>query len=447
MDAPIRYEAIPWRRIFPWLHVTRAFWIAVDFRKLLLAAAGLLLTSAGFAVVDQLPFGRPVVDALAEEEGRWPWQWSLRFGPPASDGVPHENALSEFRGVLDHPARTIVRAFGNWQAVLHPLRSISGPAVRVFRGYSEWTEIADAVTRVLWALVVWSVFGGAIGRIAAVQFARDQQVGLRSALKFSLQRFFGYLSAPLVPLGGVAILWGLCVVGGWLGRIPGVGEAILGALWGLELVFGLMMAVVLIGLAVGWPLMFATIGVEGTDGFDGLSRMYNYVCERPLYYLWQIGLVLLYGSASVFFVWLVAQLLVHLAAWGVSWGLGYDATARLLAGSPPVTVQGMKSFGDGTLVAAGTLGSEFVRWWMCLLATLVMGFVYSYFWTSATILYFTLRRSVDANDFDEVFLEDEQEEDELLPLVGAAAMGETDRIAPRAAEIPPGTSPPVDLAP
>jgi len=446
MNEPqIRFESIPWRRIFPWLHLTRAFWIAIDLRKLLLAAVGLLLTSLGWLVIDQLPFGQPVPSP--DVQGLWPWQWNLGYELPSRNVDLPGSALSEFRGVLDHPGVTLIQSLSNWQIVLHPLRSISEPCARLFRGSSTWAEIADAITRLLWGLIVWSVFGGAIGRIAAVQFAREQQVGIRAALRFSLSRFFGYLSAPLLPLSGVAVFWGLCVIGGWLGRIPGdVGDAILGALWGLELVFGLIMAVILIGVAAGWPLMFATIGVEGTDGFDGLSRMYNYVFERPLYYLWQTGLALLFGSACTFFVWLMTQLLVHLAIWGVSWGHGYAETIVLVAGSPPITTGGQYSSPLRDIDPSVAIGAQLIRAWMCVLATLVMGFVYSYFWTSATIIYFTLRRSVDANDVDEVYLEDEAEEDELLPLVGAAAMGSTATLEPPPAE-PPGMSPPVDLTP
>jgi hypothetical protein len=457
-ETPIRLEAIPWRRLLPWLHLTRAFWIAVDLRKLVLAAAGLLLTSAGSLVFDQLPFGRAVLERSGvgnPEAERWPWQWSLGYRIAGSGNAndSRSNALSEFRGVLDHPAATLTTALGNWQIVLHPIRAISEPAARFFHGYATWTEIADSATRLLWMLIVWSIFGGAIARIAAVQFARDQMVGIREALGFVVQRFFGYLSAPLLALAGVGILWGLCVIGGWLGRIPGgVGEAILGILWGLELVFGLMMSVVLIGLAAGWPLMFATIGVEGTDGFDGLSRMYNYVIERPLYYIWQIALMLVYGSSSIFFVWLMVQLLVHLAVWGVSWGLGYEATVGLLAGSPETVIGGLRTFGDGTNAPASALGAQIARGWMCVLATLVMGFVHSYFWTAATIIYFTLRKSVDANEFDEVYVEGAPEEDELLPLVGAAAMGEAGRDAAPSGTAPqppaqPNDAPPVELAP
>jgi hypothetical protein len=148
----------------------------------------------------------------------------------------------------------------------------------------------------------------------------------------------------------------------------------------------------------------------------------------------------------VFFVWLMAQLLVHLAIWGVSWGHGYEETVNLVIGSPMMTIGNLADRDFHPMPLTASLGAQITHGWMCMLATFVMGFVYSYFWTVATIIYFTLRRSVDANDLDEVFMEDEGDADDLLPLVGAAAMGETATLTPPPAE-PPGMSPPVDLTP
>ena len=48
------------------------------------------------------------------------------------------------------------------------------------------------------------------------------------------------------------------------------------------------MALLLLGLAFGWPLMWATISTEGTDSFDALSRSYAYVFQRPLRYLFYV---------------------------------------------------------------------------------------------------------------------------------------------------------------
>jgi hypothetical protein len=440
-EHPVQFDNIPYRRLFPWLHLSRAFWIAADFRKLLLAAMALLFVSAGSLVFDQLPFGKPrsPAEAIDRENARWSWQNSL--GYESSSGAGN----SGIQDVWKSPGETLLRAASNWQVVLLPMRDLLGKAPVLFKGNASLPELADAATRLLWNLVVWSIFGGAICRIAAVQFARDVQIGLRDAVMFSFSKFLGYFSAPLMPLVGVAILWGLCVIGGWIGRIPeGVGEVALGVLWGLELLFGFLMAVVLIGVTTGWPLMFATISVEGSDGFDGLSRAYNYVFERPLYALWQVVVVMALGSVTIYFVWVLSQVLTNLTLWGVSWGQGYDATARMITGSPPLV--------SGAAIAyspeSHTVGSAIARGWMYGLSLLVVGFVYSYFWSSATIMYFLLRHSVDANDFDEVFTDDADEPDELLPLVGTAAMGDA-ALQPAAGQTPPAPAAekPVDLTP
>jgi hypothetical protein len=437
-ERPVQLYNVQYRRLFPWLHLARAFWIAADFRKLLLAAAALMLVSLGSLACDQLPFGMASSDeeSAALDGGRWPWQWPLGY-----DLWHGGDGLAELRGGLRDPRNLIFRAASNWQIVLLPFREFIEPAARLFRADATWPQLADAATRSLWNLVVWSLFGGAITRIAAVQFARDQQIGILRALAFSGARFPGYLSAPVMPLFAVAIFWALCVIGGWIGRLPGgAGEAILGVFWGLELLFGFLMAVVLLGAGIGWPLMFATISVEGTDGFDGLSRAYNYVFERPLYLLWQLIVTMLYGSLMIFFVWLMAQLLTQLAVWGVSWGLGYEAVAGLLGLPQEPAVPG--PYAD----AASAWGAGIARGWMHALSLLVVAFVHTFFWSSATIIYFVLRHSIDANDFDEVYVENAEEKDELLPLVGTAAMGEAAQQAPAAG--PDSQSvPPVDLTP
>ena len=55
------------------------------------------------------------------------------------------------------------------------------------------------------------------------------------------------------------------------------------------------------------------------------------------------------------------------------------------------------------------------------MGVLVSGFVASYFWTAVTVIYLLLRQVDDATDFHEVYMPEEKEADELLPLVGVAA--------------------------
>src|SRR5207248_2453545 len=74
---------------------------------------------------------------------------------------------------------------------------------------------------------------------------------------------------------------------------------------------------VLVGL-IGWPLMNATISVEGSDSFDALSRSYSYVYQAIWHYLWYGLVALFYGMALVFFVGLMASLIIFLPKWAVS---------------------------------------------------------------------------------------------------------------------------------
>ena len=76
------------------------------------------------------------------------------------------------------------------------------------------------------------------------------------------------------------------------------------------------MALLLLGVLFGWPLMWATISAEGTDSFDALSRSYAYTFQRPLHYLF-------YAIVAGFIGWL-GWLLVQNFAAGVVW-MGYWA--------------------------------------------------------------------------------------------------------------------------
>lgn len=451
-EHPVTVESIRFRRMFPWLHLFRTFWIAADLRKLVLAGIALLLIASGEWVVDQLPFAPPLqpidqielVGTLPGDQvatpvravpGRWPWQQNLGYSQQET------GAVGLARSVLANPWRTLDSVVSNWPVVLRPMTALLASPLALLRPSASWSDRAYHVTRFLWSLCVWSIFGGAITRMAAVQFARDQQVGLWVALKFSSRRFLDYISAPLLPLGAVLLLVALCALGNLLGRIPGAGEYIVGLFWGIGLLVCFLMALILIGIGTGWPLMFATISTEASDGFDGLSRAYNYVFERPWLYLWSIVVAMCYGSLVIFFVWFVGKFVIELSQWGAAWALGAEGAQTLLSRTPelfrsqPVNV----SIQSGPYEA----GSRLISFWLCGLALLVMGFIYSYFWSTVTVIYFILRHSADGNDFDEVHLDDSSEPDDLLPLVGEAAMAAQASAQPEAPPAPPA----VDLTP
>ena len=74
----------------------------------------------------------------------------------------------------------------------------------------------------LYFLCVWSIFGGAIARIAAVHVARDEKISIRQALRFSTNKFLSFLSAPIIPLLIVVAVGLVIAVGGipWEYPVP-----------------------------------------------------------------------------------------------------------------------------------------------------------------------------------------------------------------------------------
>ena len=113
-------------------------------------------------------------------------------------------------------------------------------------------------------------------------------------------------------LGTVMYLWG--------GRpfLTGAISEIRSRTPGMMLLIGLVMALSLVGLAVGWPLMAPTISAEGTDSWEALSRSFSYVFQRPWHYLWYGLVAVAYGAVVIFFIGFMGSFIVYLSKWGVS---------------------------------------------------------------------------------------------------------------------------------
>ena len=183
-------------------------------------------------------------------------------------------------------------------------------------------EFGLALLTAIWGVLVWGFFGGASARVAMLDLARRERVGIGGAMKFAGKRLLPLVGAPLSPLIGLAFFASLCGVFGlvWYRFLGEVGETIGGVLFFLPLIAGLVMALIVVGLAVGWPLMVQTVAAESQDAFDALSRSYSYVYQRP----WKLGFYVLVslfvGAVGYAFVLLVATLTIRLALWGVTFG-------------------------------------------------------------------------------------------------------------------------------
>lgn len=426
------------QRLAPWTQLVHTFRLALRIRQLLLAAVGITLTCLGWRLLEtwlSTPIPAESGPAILELTP-WPWDRELGFGLTHSDtfGEPPINTLGALASGLREPQRFFRQVFGNWSATLKPVTELLTPGQQLFEPTASATERMLALLKLAWWLMVWGLFGGAVTRSAAVEFAREQNCHLSGAVRYAGQYYFSYLVGPVLTLLAVLGVCLLLAVAGLVSRVTLIGPILGGVGAGLLLIIGLLLAILVMGLAVGWPLMFATVSVEGTDGFDGMSRAFNYVYERPLLYLGQIVLSMVYGSFAIFCVLFLAQLGSLLTLQGLAstapsgWIESIAESAPDLLAPPldntawvsPVTSP--QSEPPPSLPGAA-LGTSLFSSWLCAWATLVQGFVYSFFWSCATVIYFVLRNGVDGNEFDEVFSGIQPEPDDLLPLVGAAQMG------------------------
>ena len=82
-----------------------------------------------------------------------------------------------------------------------------------------------------------------------------------------------------------------------------------------------------------------------------------------------------------------------------------------------------------------------IHFWAGCVKLLAVGYLFSYFWTASTAVYFLLRRDVDHTEMDEVFLDaDQSEPSPELPIIGKDPADAP--VAERDAGSAPGDRPP-----
>ncbi len=339
------------RRFFAAVPLLRAVGIASSPKNLIIAAVGLLAMWAGWSALDR------VFDVNGPDLARF----SARSTGRVLDNLSAAG-LSRAAGLMTFPARMVVEPFAS-----------------VFRrqvGPEPW---AWFVLRGLWALVVWALAGGAIARIAVVRAAGEPGIGLVSAVRFALRRSIALIAAPLTPLLVVAFFGVGCAAFGLLYRLPGtIGPIVATILGFLPMIAGLVMALILLGLALGWPLMIVTVAAEGEDAPDALSRSYSYVNQRLPRYLVHLAIAWAIGAVGLIVAILFSEAVLGLAGWGVGLGAPDDPNSL------------------GRIEESRAV-------WIGLVDWLVHAWIYSYFWSSASILYLILRRDVDGTDWHDIY--------------------------------------------
>jgi len=383
-DQYAHVRSVNWLDICPWLNILKSMQVAISFRVLLLGAVGLFLMLTGQILIEQM-FGESPKNAgetyisqsatisPADATKKCPWTAPNRLIPQKPDAMAEASPLNT------------PPVISNWLELSDPLFGIFNEAPTV----KKW---ASTILYGFWILFVWGFFGGAICRIAAVQLAVGERVGIVEALRFSCRKWLSFVGAPFMPLLGMAIVILVCGLIGILVLIPYVGPFLIALVfYPMLLVAGFVLSVLLLGLFFGWPLMWGTIATEGTDGFDALSRSYAYTFQRPLRYLFYVVVAMILGILS----WL---LISH-----------FTAAVVFLTERAYLSIVGL--FGTNVADISGmTTGTNIMSFWLTGAKWLACGFIFSYFWTAVCGIYLTLRRDVDAREIDEVYLEEPEED-------------------------------------
>lgn len=392
-DSKLGNPPKTWRDQFPWLLVLRAFRVAIGIQLLIVAGLCAVFVSAGWSLSakcfttptasDADPTNSVAATLAADHEflSKWPSERS----EPALPQVPLLRGSTTLSRVHASAPASPVFAL--------PARMIL-PAARLFERELSIGQFFYYLTGGLWTLVVWSVGGTAIARMALVKIGREGRIDMTSALSFAQRKSLSVLGATLMPLFGVLLLAIPIAVLGIVMRV-GFGAFVAGLLWPVVILVGAMMAMMLLGILFGWPLVNVALAAEGTDAFDSVSRAYAYSFQRPWRYLGYALAAAVAGMLGWLLVWGFSEAVIAMGYWSTTWGMGRENVNVLVTNR------------DG-LTGLTWAGAKMIGFWTGLARTIASGYGYSYFWCGMSCVYLLLRNDVDSTEWDHVYDSDGQ---------------------------------------
>ena len=373
---------VRWRDALPWWIIFRAAGAAFGPTVILLAGLGSLATWAGWSLADR--FGLAVADptaAVLAGAGGDP----LVLPPPQPRVAPGQPAAT----ALGLPAGWLTAAVGR----LPPVAAELARLVRLpFDPRAGVRDAGGGLVRLGWFVLVWSIFGTAITRRVALSLVSEEVPGLTGAVWYGARKWLPAFNSFLFVLLGIAVL---SVPGAALGLFmrTDVGVAVAGVVWPLVLAGAAVLAILLVGLVAGWPLMVAAVGVERGDSFQAISTAFSYLYQRPLHYAFYATVAAVVAVPAMAMASLFGGLTVTLADWAASFGMGHERAAAVAAG--------LAAAGG-----AGAWGGRAIAFWRDVVGGLAGAFVWGHTWACATAIYLLLRQDVDGTELDEVVLDE-----------------------------------------
>lgn len=418
-------DGVKVKRLLPWLNLFRAFRLAIGLRVLVLGVLASALLASGEYAITWLPFApqmsRPVADAeIGPRRTTWPWEPGFVVDPNEERALRTSASIER---MAEDPIGVLQASVKFGHVVLWPAQTVIQPAAALFSSNLSWNQAATKWCHLIWALLVWSIFGVAIVRIVALEFAGRESPTLSGSLSFSGEQLTSAIGSVILPSVALAGLYLACRIAGWLALVSWL-RPVVAAFWIIDLLCGLGISIILMLLAAGWPLMLCTMAIDRGDAFEGFTRAFSYVFGRPWYALWLLLLTTLYGSLVFVFLVTIFSSAASLAE--VAAG-GHPGIDQITVSTPSLIENGSDTVSGGEI--AGAIGGFWLRIW----ASLCVGFIGSFFWSASAMAYLLLRRSVDATPLEEIHDADAQAGTDVLPLSGMAAAEQREKagVVPR----------------
>jgi hypothetical protein len=403
---------------FAFTRLLRTFRMAVAPAKILIAMMAIILICAFGWLMDTITINTqnalsdkktmmPSADAIAEYDT--PSEW-----PIYKDRKMLFSVLEEFS-----KTRGVFSTLWNYTTARFHAAVIS--LLFTFPPLEMLVNLWLCVTALLWAvkfhpiysvvfltfiIVVMSFAGGAICRLAALEFSRDEKPGLAEAFKFSWQKLGGFLTAPAIPIGIMVVCGGCITMLGIAGNIPVAGKLIMAIGLPIALIIGLVISLFLVGTIIGANIMFPAIAYEGSNGYDAISRSFAYVFAHPWAITFYGILALIYGAASYFLVRTFVFLLLFITHTLMDIGLSNSGSGTMLSKiwAKPEPFNLLRENPEISLNSIELASSLIINTAVLTVVALLAAFVLSFYYCSCTIIYALMRERVDKVPTNEIYI-------------------------------------------
>lgn len=397
-----------------WRDVLSSYTYAVDGKKLYLGFTGIFLNVLLFIILVSIYRTQLAVRVDAQGE------FATDYLGPWFQGILAPSEGLSLAGLFSIDGKAGILA-----SIVHLYNPFGGGLGHFAFSLLAW----------LGALWIDSGRGGAIARLTALEYARDELPTIGDGTGMVKARRLEFFLTPVTPLVGIVFMWLCLLLGGLIASIPYVGPILMIPGYLLCILAAMVMTFLIVIGLLCCGLMMPAMAVTGKGAFDSWTSAYTYV-------LWAFGRFIGYcvTSAAVGIVSFAAALGVTMLLLGTmhasinmgtpgerDW-LGFengDGWALRMPAPEPVVRSPETPSGTGAAdepaVASNTIGSAeskadgeggsrafaatirpIVYLFYLLVLIIPFGYAYAYYFASHTIMYLLLRKHVDNVDLDEV---------------------------------------------